>query len=223
MRVEYLGHAAFLLVGEGGSVLVDPFLEENPNAALRPEEVTPDLILVSHAHHDHLGDAIQISKASGAPILTTPEIAHYCLEQGVVSIGAHMGGVVDRGICTVKIFPAWHSSSIGGRMIGVPCSFVISMDGRAIYHAGDTALFGDMSLIGEEFSLDLALLPIGGWYTMGPEDALRALRLLDAQAVVPMHYNTFDQIRANPISFCKKVTEMGRKCFPLATGDSLEL
>jgi L-ascorbate metabolism protein UlaG (beta-lactamase superfamily) len=92
MRVEYLGHAAFLLVGEGGSVLVDPFLEENPNAALRPEEVTPDLILVSHAHHDHLGDAIQISKASGAPILTTPEIAHYCLEQGVVSIGAHMGG-----------------------------------------------------------------------------------------------------------------------------------
>jgi L-ascorbate metabolism protein UlaG (beta-lactamase superfamily) len=223
MRVKYLGHAAFLLFGEDGSVLVDPFLDENPKAALRPEEVNPDLILVSHAHHDHMGDAIQISKASGAPILTTPEIAHHCLQKGADAIAAHMGGVIDRGICVVKIFPAWHSSSIGGKMIGVPCSFVISMDGRAIYYAGDTALFGDMSLIGEEFSLDLALLPIGGWYTMGQEDALRALRLLDSRAVIPMHYDTFDQIRANPFDFCEKVAEMGRKCFPLEPGDSLEL
>jgi L-ascorbate metabolism protein UlaG (beta-lactamase superfamily) len=223
MRVKYLGHAAFLLIGKGGSVLIDPFLDENPNAALKSEEVSPDLILVSHAHHDHLGDAIPISKASGVPILTTPEIAHFCLEKGADVIAAHMGGVVDRGICAVKIFPAWHSSSFEGRMIGVPCSFVITMDDRAIYHAGDTALFGDMSLIGEEFSLDLALLPIGGWYTMGQEDALRALRLLDARAVVPMHYDTFDQIRADPVVFCEKVAEMGLKCYPLATGDSLEL
>lgn len=189
MRVTYLGHAAFLLIGEGESVLVDPFLEENPNAALRPEEVSPDPILVSHAHHDHLGDAIQISKASGAPIHTTPEIAHCCLEKGADAIPACMGGVVDRGSCSVKIFPAWHSFSIGGMMIGVPCSFIITMDDRAIYHAGDTALFGDMPLIGEGFSLDLALLPIDGWYTMGQEDALRALRLLDARTVVPMHYD----------------------------------
>ena len=223
MKVEYLGHSAFLLEGEGGKALIDPYLKDNPLASASGEDLDPDLILVTHAHHDHLGDAIGISRRTGAHILTTPEIAAYCQEEGAEVIAAHMGGAVDRFFCSVKVFPAWHSSSIGGRMLGVPCSFVVIMDGRTVYHAGDTALFSDMSLIGEEFDLDLALLPIGGLYTMGADDAIRALRFLGAGAVIPMHYDTFEAIRADSREFCSRVETEGRRCHPLPPGGSVEL
>lgn len=222
MILDFIGHAAFLLRGRG-EVLIDPYLTENPLTEVQPEELEPDLILVTHAHHDHLGDAIDISRRTGAPILTTPEVASHVEGVGATAIAAHMGGVVDTGFCEVKLFPAWHSSSIDGRMLGVPVSFVISMDGVLIYHAGDTALFGDMTLIGEEFDLDLALLPIGGRYTMGPDDALRALRLLHPKNVVPMHYDTFDTIRLDPSRFCSGAEEIGIRCHPLPPGGSLEI
>lgn len=219
VRIKYLGHSAFLISNGNGSVLIDPFLTGNPMAAADPLELNPDLILVTHAHGDHMGDAIDIAKRAGSKILSTFEIANYCSENGAEAIGAHMGGEVDMDFCRVKIFPAFHSSSVDGKMLGAPCSFVISIDGRHIYHAGDTALFGDMKLIGEEFSLDVALLPIGGHFTMGPSDAIRAAKLLGADMIIPMHYGTFDVIKKDPHEFRKEAENNGMKCTVLHPGE----
>jgi L-ascorbate metabolism protein UlaG (beta-lactamase superfamily) len=222
MKVIYLGHAAFMLEGSS-KVLIDPYILNNPLVNIDVGSLEPEVILVTHAHHDHLGDAIEISRRTSAPILSTPEVAAYCEEKGGISIAAHMGGEIPLEGIIVKIFPAWHTSSLEGRMLGAPVSFVISMDGRSLYHAGDTALFGDMSLIGEEFDLDLALLPIGGWYTMGQANALRALDLLRPRMVVPMHYDTFERIRADPREFCTGAIERGVECLPLSAGQYLDI
>jgi len=165
VAVKYLGHSAFLLTYDKAAILIDPFLSGNPCAAASPSQVHADLILVTHAHSDHLGDAIDISKRTGAPILSTFELAGYCMARKAKTIDGHIGGVIETPYCTVKIFPALHGSSDEDcATIGVACSFVISVDNKTIYHAGDTALFGDMKLIAEEFDLDVALLPIGGHY-----------------------------------------------------------
>jgi len=223
VRIRYLGHSAFLLSNNAGSALIDPFLTGNPLAAITPSDLNPDLILVTHAHGDHMGDAIDIAKRAGSTILSTFEIANYCSENGAKAVGAHMGGEVDMGFCRVKIFPAFHSSSLDGKMLGAPCSFAVSMSGKHIYHAGDTALFGDMKLIGEEFDLDAALLPIGGHFTMGPSDAVRAARLLKADLIIPMHYNTFDVIKKDPNEFCDEVKKNGMNCIVLRPGEEYSL
>lgn len=201
VRITYLGHSAFLLDSGEGSVLIDPFISGNPLAKTSPSDLRPDLILVTHAHDDHLGDAIEIARRSGATILSTFEVGQYALSEGVKAVPAHMGGKVDFRHCSVKLFPAWHSSSIGDRTLGMACSFVLLLGAKTFYHAGDTALFGDMRLIGEEFDVDVAMLPIGGHFTMGIEDAVRAAQLLAPKAVIPMHFNTFDVIRADPRRF----------------------
>jgi len=210
-RVQWLGHSALLVEGEGKRVLIDPFLTGNPKAAAKAEEVSADLILISHGHGDHVGDAVAIAKRTGATAATNYEISLWLQEkQGLAESkvqGLQHGGsfLFDKSI-RVKLTLAFHGSALpDGSNGGNPCGFVLTLpDGTRIYDAADTALFGDMALIGEE-GIDLALLPIGDYYTMGPDDALRAVKLLGPRFVLPIHYNTFDAIAQDPRPWADRV------------------
>ncbi len=194
-EIEYLGHSAFALRDGGKEVLIDPFLSDNPKAPESASEVRPDLILVTHAHHDHLGDALELSKCFGCPVLSVSEINDHLEERGAQVLPGNIGGETRLPFCRVKIFPAVHSSSFeDGRYGGEPCSFLVRMGGATVFHAGDTALFGDLSLVAEEAEIDVALLPVGGVFTMGLADAVKAMRLLRARVMVPMHYDTWPGI-----------------------------
>ncbi|MDQ7824055.1 MAG: metal-dependent hydrolase [Candidatus Eremiobacteraeota bacterium] len=206
MKIHYFGHDAFLLEEKGQSVLIDPFLSGNPNAKVKPSELSPKVILVTHGHGDHLGDAIDISKHSGAPILGVFELANYCAGKGAKTIGAHMGGTIKFDFGWVKLVPAWHSSSSPeGNYLGNPCGFVVHMGDTTVYHTGDTCLFGDMALIAEMTPIDVLLCPIGDHFTMGIRDAAKAVELVKPSLVIPMHYNTFEPIRQDPKVFRETV------------------
>jgi len=221
-ELTYLGHSAFSVACSKGIVLIDPFLTGNPRAAITAERAEADVILVTHAHGDHLGDAIPIAKRTGARIVATFELANHCASQGAKIADPHFGGTVRLPMGRVKLFPAVHSSSIDeGLCQGQAASFLLEADGARIYHAGDTALFGDMRLVGEE-GIDVALLPIGGHYTMDIEDAVKAVKLLRPVTVVPMHYNTFPLIEADPLEFKRLVERETRsECEILKPGESL--
>jgi L-ascorbate metabolism protein UlaG (beta-lactamase superfamily) len=200
VKLRYLGHSAFTIFDAQRTIIIDPYLTGNDQAPCHAEDIEADLILVTHAHSDHLGDAIEMSKRSNSPILCSFELGVYCESQGAKVISAHMGGRFRFDFGTVKLFPALHSSSIDDvHSLGTAVSFMISMGGKNLYHAGDTALFGDMALISEQYSIDLAMLPIGGIFTMDSEDAVRAERLLKAKKVVPMHYGKWSE--ADPYEF----------------------
>jgi L-ascorbate metabolism protein UlaG (beta-lactamase superfamily) len=206
VKVNYFGHDCFLLEGSKKSVLVDPFFKGNPMGTTEPSEMKPALILVTHGHGDHLGDAIEISKDSGAPVLATFELANYCEKHGAHAIGAHMGGTVRFDFGWVKLVPAWHSSSDPqGNYLGAPCGFVIHLDGVTFYHTGDTCLFSDMKLIAEMTPIDVFFCPIGDHYTMGPAEALKAVEFVHPRLVIPMHYNTFPPITQDPALFREAV------------------
>jgi len=193
VKIRWLGHAAFEIQGQGSDILIDPWLT-NPLSPVRPEEVKPDYIIVTHDHNDHLGEAIEISKRTGAPIISVYELANYISEKGGKSIGMNIGGpLVLKNNLYVYLTQAFHSSTHGS-----PTGAIININGLSIYHAGDTGLFGDMKLIGEVYSPDVALLPIGGFFTMNPEQAAVAVQLISPRYAIPMHYNTFDIIKQDP-------------------------
>ena len=226
--LTYLGHSAFLLEADGKRVLVDPFLTGNPTASHAEPDVSPGTILITHAHNDHVGDAIAIAKRTGAQVISTFELGEWLQSQGVENAtpGNHGGTIAFDG-GTAKIVPAWHTSSYdtgdGLVAFGVPAGFVVRFGGKTVYFAGDTALFGDMQLIGDE-GLDVAVLPIGDHYTMGPKDALRAATFLRARTVVPCHYDTFPPIRQDDEAFAAAVhAETDSRCRPLAPGESMEI
>ncbi len=202
MKVTFLGHACFLLEDSGKSILTDPYLTGNPQAAARPGEVNADYILVSHAHQDHLGDALEIAKRSGATIISTAEVARMCAEEGASTHAMHIGGKHDFDFGFVRITPAFHGAGVPG---GHACGFIFSLGGRNVYFAGDTGIFGDMELLGRLEPLDLALLPIGDNYTMGPSDAAVAVGMLRPKVAVPMHYSTWPLIKADPLEWKKRV------------------
>ncbi|EEB72966.1 metal-dependent hydrolase [Thermococcus sp. AM4] len=222
VKVRFLGHAAFLIEGSK-KILIDPFLSGNPQAAVKPEEVEADLILITHAHGDHIGDAVEIAKRTGAKIVAMYDIANYISEQGNVEvIGMNYGPTEIDGVGIVQV-PAWHSSSDGKYGIGNPCGYIVKLDGKTIYHAGDTFVFLDMGLFSELYGpIDLALLPIGGHFTMGPKEAAKAVELLKPKKVVPMHYNTWPPISADPEEFKKLVGDKAEVVI-LKPGESLEL
>lgn len=225
MRVTYLGHAGFFLEGSA-KIAIDPFITGNPAAKHRVDEIRADLVLVSHGHGDHLGDAVPIARQSGGTVVGVYELANYCLRNGAQAHPLHIGGSRSFGAAKVKLTPAWHGTGFGdGPMeyLGTPCGFVINMDGKNIYHAGDTGLFGDMELIGRMHPIDLALLPIGDNFTMGPEDALEAVKMLRPGLVIPMHYNTWPLIQQDPLKF-KSAVEAATtsKVAVIAPGESLE-
>jgi len=202
MKVTFLGHAAFLLEEKGVGLVFDPFLTGNPQAAAKPEDLKVGYVLVSHAHHDHLGDAVDIARRQGAVIVSTAEVAGLCSKQGAKTAAMHIGGKNPFEFGTIRIVQAFHGAGVEG---GHACGFVVNFFGKNVYFAGDTGLFGDMELIGRLEPLDLALLPIGGNYTMGIDDAVLAVEMLRPKAVIPMHYNTWPVIKADPEEFKRKV------------------
>ena len=209
VSVKFLGHSCFMIEDGGKNrVLIDPFLTGNPLAGDDPANLDPTLILVTHGHGDHIGDAIEISKRTGAVILGVFELVNYCIDKGAKGHHAHMGGKIPYDFGWVKIVPAFHSSSgPDGTYTGNPVGFVINFHGHHIYHAGDTCVFGDMELISRLHGVDTALLPIGGTFVMDIPEAVEAVKLLKCKTAIPMHYNTFPPVEADPEEFKKQVEE----------------
>jgi L-ascorbate metabolism protein UlaG (beta-lactamase superfamily) len=247
VKLTFLGHSAAALQIGSHEVLVDPFLTGNPKAAVAAAALSPQTIVITHAHADHVGDALAIAERCGATIVSAVEIVGKLQRDRSGSptrgssgdgsdelghakfIGANLGGRVAMPFGALRFTPAWHSSSFAdGTYGGMPMGVLFEFDGLRVYHAGDTALFGDMALIGRH-GLDLALLPIGGHYTMGPEDALEAVRLLRPRHVVPIHYGTFGLIEQDPLAFRDAVAALsevdggGAVVHPLAPGEALDL
>lgn len=197
LTFNYYGHACFQLDDGTYKLLFDPFLTGNPLATIKPTEIKPDYLLITHAHGDHVGDADVIVKGSGATVIGIPEITDFGGEN-IKSINMNLGGTLKLPFGFVRMVPAMHSAGIAG---GVPCGYVVGIGGKIIYFAGDTSLFGDMKLIGERDKIDYAILPIGGHYTMDPEDAAKAVEFLGAKNVIPVHYNTWEAIQQAPEIF----------------------
>lgn len=222
--VKYLGHSFFevVLTGLDGAVkniAIDPWVE-NPLSPVKLGDYRDgrlDYIIVTHDHGDHLGNAIELAKATGATIIGVYEVALYAEEKGVKAIGGNIGGALRIPDLEVVLTPATHSSSRG-----VPVGVVVRGKDLSVYHAGDTGLFSEMELIGELYSPDIAMLPIGGHFTMGVREAVKAVELIKPKIAIPMHYNTFPLIQADPFEFKKLVeSRTSSKVVVLKPGETL--
>ena len=227
MRITWLGHSAFLIEGRD-RILIDPFLTGNPMAAISADKVECDIICVTHGHMDHLGDAVNIARRTGATIAAILEMSEYLEKLGVKSVGFNLGGTAKIRDTSITMVQALHSSSIGAPGLEFSAAMPVGMvidSGKVVYHAGDTAVFGDMKLIGDLYKPDVALLPIGGFYTMDPRQAALAVKLIRPKTVVPMHYNTWDLIKVDPKDFQALVRKQSKtvKVVILKPGEVLDL
>jgi L-ascorbate metabolism protein UlaG (beta-lactamase superfamily) len=225
IKVTWYSHACFLIETDGGKLLIDPFITDNPMSPINADAVDADYILVSHGHGDHLGDTVNIAQRTGAMVISNFEIQNWLLGQGIENVHPqHIGGGFDYPWGRVKLTHALHGSALpDGSYGGNPCGFLLYLQGKKLYHACDTGLFYDMKLIGEE-GIDLAILPIGDNFTMGPDDALRAVKLIEPAHVVPIHYNTFDVIKQDPHAWANRVKEeTSARVTVMNPGDHIEL
>jgi L-ascorbate metabolism protein UlaG (beta-lactamase superfamily) len=204
--LTFYGHAAWGLKANGTTILMDPFFTGNTQSPVAAREVAASYIILTHAHGDHYGDTVEIAKRTGATLISNFEIVNYCQKQGVANAHPlHLGGGYAFPFGRVKLTVAHHGSSFpDGTYGGAPAGVVVEVEGKRVYNAGDTALFSDMSLIAAG-GLDVALVPIGDNFTMGPEDAAQAAKLLRARTVIPMHYNTWPVIAQDPEGFKRRV------------------
>lgn len=218
MKATFHGHACFLLEGDGKRVVIDPFLTGNPAAVIGPDALPKlDAILLSHGHGDHLGDAVALAKRDNATIVATAELAGFCDDQGATAHAMNIGGAHQFSFGRVKLVPAFHGGSIAGEHAA---GVLLSLGGKSVYHTGDTGLTLEMQLL--EGRVDLMLVPIGDNYTMGVEDAVRAVGFVKPKIVIPMHYNTWDVIRADPRTFQREVGDRAQVVI-LAPGESYTL
>lgn len=205
IRLTWFGHSCFQIDAAEVTVLIDPFIAGNPVATVQPEDLEPDIIAVTHGHGDHLGDTVSIAKRTDCTVVCIHEISQYLKKKGIKTAGMNIGGTVELEGILFTMTDARHSSSIdesgwnfdGGKAAG----FVINCGKTSIYHAGDTGLFGDMELIAKLYHPDVAILPIGGRFTMDSRDAALAVEMIDPRIAIPMHYNTFDVISQDPNIF----------------------
>ena len=227
VTVRFLGHSAFALEHEGTTVLIDPFLTGNPKAAADPGLIAADTILLTHGHSDHVGDTVAIATRTGASVAAIVELAADVaadLPVGHDVRDPNLGGTVEFDWGWARWVPAWHTSTTTKGTVNTPAGVVVNIGGKSIYHAGDTALFSDIALPGRRDQLDLALVPIGGHYTMDRFDAVVAAELIGAPQVVPIHYNTFPPIETDAAAFASDVQGTGKaQVVVLDPGDTLEL
>ncbi len=222
-RLTYLSHAGFIVEGGGARIVFDPFLTGNPLAKANPSDITADYIILTHGHGDHLGDSLDIAKANNATVIAVFELANYCSARGANVHPMHIGGAYTFPFGRVKFTIAHHGSSApDGTYTGNPAGVLLTIDGKTLYHAGDTALFLDMKLIGEMNAIDVALLPIGDNFTMGIDDAVKAVEFLRPQLAIPIHYKTFDVIDVDPGEFVEKVSRTGFKARVMEVGETRE-
>jgi L-ascorbate metabolism protein UlaG (beta-lactamase superfamily) len=202
MKLRFLGQSCFELTDGDDSVLIDPFLTGNPKAAATAEEVNPKQILLTHGHADHLGDTVAIAKRTGAKVLAIVELANEIGEEGVDVVDPNLGGTVKFDWGWVKLTPAWHTAVSPSGTPHVAAGLLVSFKGTLIYHLGDTALFSDLALVAKRGDpVDIALVPIGGHYTMDRWDAVTAAELIEAKTVIPCHYDTFPPIETDAQAF----------------------
>lgn len=224
-KITFYGHAALGLELDNYHLLIDPYFTENPQASIKAEDALADFILVTHGHFDHLGDTESIAKRTNAQIITGGAIANWLRKKGFDAQSQQIGGGAQYPFGYLKFTTAIHTNALpDGSDAGLACGFVLTIkSGKKIYIAGDTGLFGDMHLIGEE-GIDLAVLPIGDFYTMGPADALRAVKMLQPKVVIPYHYNTFDKIKADPQAWKLEVeAQTPAKVIIIKPGESTDI
>ena len=224
--LTWYGHATLGLETGGHHLVIDPFFDHNPVSPIKAKDITPDYILVTHGHSDHIGDSLEIAKRSGATLISNFEIENFFNRHGIERTHSqHIGGGFHHPFGYLKLTLALHGSHIeidnsdGGNPVGF---LLTTLDGKKIYFAGDTGLFGDMKLIGEE-GIDVAVIPIGDNYTMGPDDAIRAVKLLQPKAVIPIHYNTWEKIKQDANQWAEQVrTQTSTKPIILKPGGIFE-
>jgi L-ascorbate metabolism protein UlaG (beta-lactamase superfamily) len=205
MDVRFLGHAAFELSDGDTRVLIDPFLTGNPKAAMAADDLSASAILLTHGHADHIGDTVSIAKRTGAPVLAIVELAGELGEEGIQTFDPNLGGTVGFDWGWAKLVPAWHTSTTPKGTVNTPAGLVVSIGGQVVYHLGDTCLFSDLELVGRRTPVDIALMCIGGHYTMDRTDAVEAARLVGAGTVIPCHYDTFPPIQTDAQAFKSEV------------------
>lgn len=223
MKITFHGHSFVQLTNDKYSVLIDPFITGNPVCKLKVKDVKCDFIILTHGHGDHFGDTLELAKKNKSLVIATFELAEYIAKHNVTVHQMNLGGSFNFPFGKLKLTPALHSSSTpDGGYAGDPAGLVLTMDGKTIYHSGDTALFSDMKLIGVLNKIDYAFLCIGDNFTMGADEAVKASEFINAPVVIPMHYNTFDVIKADAADFKRKIESIGKKCIVMKPGDSFE-
>lgn len=225
MKLKYFGHSAFqITAGNGKRILIDPFLDDNPVSPVKSKDVDAEFIILTHGHGDHVGDGLKIGKRCNSLFICVNELANWVISKGLNAHNMHIGGAYNFDFGRVKFTIAHHGSMTPDNVYaGEASGVLITIDGKTIYHTGDTGLFYDMKLIGEMNPVDYMLLPIGDNYTMGIKDAVKAVELTNPKFAVPMHFNTFPVIKSDPEEFKRSVKAIGKKCIIMQFGDEIEL
>jgi L-ascorbate metabolism protein UlaG (beta-lactamase superfamily) len=225
MKLKYFSHSALQITTKNGEkILIDPFLDGNPTSPVKSDDVSAEYIVLTHAHGDHIGDTFKIAKKSNSTVIAVNELADYCAGKGAKAHNMHIGGAYNFPFGKVKFTIAHHGSKTpDGQYAGEPAGVLLTIDGKTVYHTGDTGLFYDMKLIGEMNPVDYMLVPIGDNFTMGIDDAVKAVELVNPKNVIPMHYNTFPVIKGDPEGFKSRIEKAGKICRVLKFGEEIEL
>ena len=223
-NLTYIGHSAFFIENSTCGILIDPFISQNPLAKFDMNNKKITDIIVTHGHGDHLGDAVPISKSTGAVISAIFELANWCAAHGANANPVQMGGLLNYNWGKLRFVPAFHSNSTpDGKYAGMPTGVILEINGKKIYHCGDTCLSSEMKVIGEVYKPDIMLVPIGSHFTMDIDDAVIAAEWTGAKTVIPMHYNTFPPIQTDPQMFKTKLKDKGIECIVLAPGEKISI